>query len=199
MCATSRMVVKRKGAARPVVVSCTLLPDDEGFEMGATRDARRRRAPGQAQPPQLRPLLRARRRVLQSPQGNTRERMTPGIRGTGPRASGAPDCFSFCAEGRGPTRKEPGRRATMLVATKSSAAAATGSLTSSRLHRFIHSSGASSVGKAADNFGACRKTPSEAMACLMVTDNPCGRYEKSQWFARAQGERPRTPLSPRQD
>jgi hypothetical protein len=36
MCATSRMVVKRKGAARPVVVSCTLLPDDEGFEMGAT-------------------------------------------------------------------------------------------------------------------------------------------------------------------
>jgi hypothetical protein len=36
MCATSRMVVKRKGADRPVVVSCTLLPYDEGFEMGAT-------------------------------------------------------------------------------------------------------------------------------------------------------------------
>jgi hypothetical protein len=36
MCATSRMVVKRKGAERPVVVSCTLLPYDEGFEMGAT-------------------------------------------------------------------------------------------------------------------------------------------------------------------
>ncbi|MGZ9107005.1 MAG: radical SAM protein [Rhodoplanes sp.] len=36
MCATSRMVVKRKGAARPVVVSCTLLPYDEGFEMGAS-------------------------------------------------------------------------------------------------------------------------------------------------------------------
>jgi predicted phosphodiesterase len=36
MCATSRMVVKRKGAARPVVVSCTLLPYDEGFEMGTT-------------------------------------------------------------------------------------------------------------------------------------------------------------------
>jgi hypothetical protein len=30
------MVVKRKGAARPVVVSCTLLPYEEGFEMGAS-------------------------------------------------------------------------------------------------------------------------------------------------------------------
>ena len=36
MCATSRMVVKRKGAARPVVVPCTLLPYDEQFEMGPT-------------------------------------------------------------------------------------------------------------------------------------------------------------------
>ena len=36
MCATSRMVVKRKGAERPVVLSCTLLPDDERFEMGET-------------------------------------------------------------------------------------------------------------------------------------------------------------------
>lgn len=36
MCATSRMVVKRKGAAAPTVVSCTLLPYDEGFEMGQT-------------------------------------------------------------------------------------------------------------------------------------------------------------------
>lgn len=36
MCATSRMVVKRKGAAKPVVVACTLLPDDAAFEMGAT-------------------------------------------------------------------------------------------------------------------------------------------------------------------
>src|SRR3546814_8836454 len=34
MCASSRMVVKRKGAARPVVVPCTLLPYDEPFEMG---------------------------------------------------------------------------------------------------------------------------------------------------------------------
>jgi MoaA/NifB/PqqE/SkfB family radical SAM enzyme len=36
MCANSRMVVKRKGAARPVVVSCTLLPYDPQFEMGET-------------------------------------------------------------------------------------------------------------------------------------------------------------------
>ncbi len=36
MCATSRMVVKRKGAAAPVVVACTLLPDDPQFETGAT-------------------------------------------------------------------------------------------------------------------------------------------------------------------
>ena len=34
MCATSRMVVKRKGAARPSVVSCTLLPYDSQFELG---------------------------------------------------------------------------------------------------------------------------------------------------------------------
>ena len=36
MCATSRMVVKRKGASAPVVVACTLLPDDPQFEMGRT-------------------------------------------------------------------------------------------------------------------------------------------------------------------
>ena len=36
MCATSRMVVKRKGAARPSVLPCTLLPYDERFEMGPT-------------------------------------------------------------------------------------------------------------------------------------------------------------------
>lgn len=34
MCATSRMVVKRKGAEKPVVVPCTLLPYDPAFEMG---------------------------------------------------------------------------------------------------------------------------------------------------------------------
>src|SRR5229473_8489075 len=36
MCATSRMVVKRKGAARPAVVACTLLPYDPRFERGHT-------------------------------------------------------------------------------------------------------------------------------------------------------------------
>jgi Radical SAM superfamily/4Fe-4S single cluster domain len=36
MCATSRMVVKRKGAERPAVVACTLLPYDLQFELGAT-------------------------------------------------------------------------------------------------------------------------------------------------------------------
>jgi uncharacterized Fe-S cluster-containing radical SAM superfamily protein len=36
MCAHSRMVVKRKGAARPVVVACTLIPYDPRFEMGAS-------------------------------------------------------------------------------------------------------------------------------------------------------------------
>ncbi|WDI33143.1 radical SAM protein [Hyphococcus flavus] len=36
MCATSRMLVKRKGAAGPKVLSCTLLPYDEQFEMGAS-------------------------------------------------------------------------------------------------------------------------------------------------------------------
>ncbi len=34
MCATSRMVVRKKGAAKPVVVPCTLLPYDPAFEMG---------------------------------------------------------------------------------------------------------------------------------------------------------------------
>ena len=36
MCASSRMVVKRKGAAAAVVLSCTLLPYDTRFEMGGT-------------------------------------------------------------------------------------------------------------------------------------------------------------------
>ncbi len=34
MCATSRMVVKRKGAPAPAVLACTLIPYDERFEMG---------------------------------------------------------------------------------------------------------------------------------------------------------------------
>ena len=36
MCATSRMVVKRKGADKPVVLACTLLPYSPEFEMGET-------------------------------------------------------------------------------------------------------------------------------------------------------------------
>jgi hypothetical protein len=36
MCAKSRMVVKRKGADKPVVLPCTLLPYLPAFEMGAT-------------------------------------------------------------------------------------------------------------------------------------------------------------------
>lgn len=36
MCATSRMVVKAKGATCPHVVACTLLPYDKRFAMGAT-------------------------------------------------------------------------------------------------------------------------------------------------------------------
>jgi hypothetical protein len=36
MCSSSRMVVKRKGAARPAVLACTLLAYDEQFELGAT-------------------------------------------------------------------------------------------------------------------------------------------------------------------
>ncbi len=34
MCATSRMVVKRRGAARPAVLSCTLLAYEPAFELG---------------------------------------------------------------------------------------------------------------------------------------------------------------------
>jgi len=34
MCASSRMVVKRRGAERPAVVACTLLPYDPQFELG---------------------------------------------------------------------------------------------------------------------------------------------------------------------
>lgn len=36
MCASSRMLVKRRGAAAPAVLACTLLPFDEQFELGAT-------------------------------------------------------------------------------------------------------------------------------------------------------------------
>jgi len=36
MCASSRMIVKRRGAARPVVVACTLLPYDPALELGTS-------------------------------------------------------------------------------------------------------------------------------------------------------------------
>lgn len=36
MCASSRMVVKRKGAEHPAVVACTLVPYAPGFELGRT-------------------------------------------------------------------------------------------------------------------------------------------------------------------
>ncbi len=40
MCATSRMVVKRRGRASPSILTCTLLPYDPRFELGPTlRDA----------------------------------------------------------------------------------------------------------------------------------------------------------------
>lgn len=36
MCATARMVVRRKGATKPAVVACTLIAYDERFELGQT-------------------------------------------------------------------------------------------------------------------------------------------------------------------
>lgn len=36
MCASSRMVIKRKGASAPAVLACTLLPYSPEFEMGST-------------------------------------------------------------------------------------------------------------------------------------------------------------------
>lgn len=36
MCASSRMVVKRRGAEKPAVLACTLLPYDPEFELGTT-------------------------------------------------------------------------------------------------------------------------------------------------------------------
>jgi hypothetical protein len=42
MCASARMVVKRKGAERPAVLACTLLAYDPRFELGASlREAAR--------------------------------------------------------------------------------------------------------------------------------------------------------------
>lgn len=42
MCASSRMLVKRKGADKPAVIACTLLPDDPQFELGETLTSARR-------------------------------------------------------------------------------------------------------------------------------------------------------------
>lgn len=41
MCATARMVIKRKGALHPTVVACTLLPYDPQFDLGRTLTAAR--------------------------------------------------------------------------------------------------------------------------------------------------------------
>lgn len=39
MCASSRMIVKRRGASAPAVVACTLLPYEPEFELGTTLEA----------------------------------------------------------------------------------------------------------------------------------------------------------------
>ncbi len=41
MCSSSRMVLKRKGSAEPIVVACTLIPYSAAFEMGTTLDQAR--------------------------------------------------------------------------------------------------------------------------------------------------------------
>ncbi|MDP4574192.1 radical SAM protein [Qipengyuania sp. G39] len=45
MCATSRMIVHRKGEAAPRVVACTLIPHDPGFDLGATLEESSRDVP----------------------------------------------------------------------------------------------------------------------------------------------------------
>ena len=45
MCASSRMVVKRKGAERATLAACTLLPYDERFDMGPSLAADAREVP----------------------------------------------------------------------------------------------------------------------------------------------------------
>lgn len=39
MCASSRMIVKHKGAAQPAIMACTLLPYDDQFNMGVSLSA----------------------------------------------------------------------------------------------------------------------------------------------------------------
>lgn len=42
MCASSRMIVKHKGAEKPAIMACTLLPYDDQFNMGAKLTSARR-------------------------------------------------------------------------------------------------------------------------------------------------------------
>ena len=74
MCASSRMIVKRKGAAAPAVVACTLLPYDPQFELGPT--LAEALVAGQTQPSALREVLRPRRRQLPSPRAFGASRLT---------------------------------------------------------------------------------------------------------------------------
>jgi len=45
MCSNARMVVKRKGAAKPAVLACTLLPYDKRFELGSSLAEARQAVP----------------------------------------------------------------------------------------------------------------------------------------------------------
>jgi hypothetical protein len=63
MCATSRMVVKHKGAAQPSVIACTLLPYDPLWDLGPSRAGAN--GPVSLNHPALRQILRARRGRLQ--------------------------------------------------------------------------------------------------------------------------------------
>ena len=62
MCASARMVVKRRDAATPAVLACTLLAYEPRFELGRTLAEA---AGGAAEPSLLRIVLRAGRRGLQ--------------------------------------------------------------------------------------------------------------------------------------
>ena len=63
MCASARMVVKRKGAATPAVLACTLLAYEPQFELGRTLAEAARAV--SLEPPLLRFVLRAGRRGVQ--------------------------------------------------------------------------------------------------------------------------------------
>ena len=63
MCASARMVVKRKGAAAPAVLACTLIPYDPRFELRP--HAERGVGRGGIEPPVLRFVLCTGRRGLQ--------------------------------------------------------------------------------------------------------------------------------------